>query len=80
MELHFLVMCKPTYYYNNIIIVIIIIMFYSKSPVQVSGSLIYFRGIKILEAIIQSLNDSGMSSAQEVILTGCSGTTIELCI
>lgn len=52
-------------------------MFYtSESPVQVGGTSIYFRGIKILDAIIQSLKDGGMSSAQEVIFTGCSGITI----
>ncbi|XP_011405404.1 PREDICTED: pectin acetylesterase 5-like [Amphimedon queenslandica] len=45
---------------------------YVESPVQVSGTSIYFRGIKILEAIIQSLKDGGMNSAEEVILTGCS--------
>lgn len=54
-------------------------MFYtSESPVQVGGTSIYFRGIKILDAIIQSLKDGGMSNAQEVIFTGCSGITIEL--
>ena len=40
----------------------------------VNGTSIYFRGIKILTAIIDHLLSNGMDSAESVILTGCSGS------
>ena len=46
----------------------------SANPVNVKGTNIYFRGFKILQLILQSVMDKGMSNAKEVILTGCSGT------
>ncbi|XP_019854868.1 PREDICTED: pectin acetylesterase 5-like [Amphimedon queenslandica] len=45
---------------------------YVEKPVKVHGTDIYFRGFKILQAIIQSLMSKGMKNAQEFILTGCS--------
>uniref|UniRef100_A0A1X7SGA5 Pectin acetylesterase n=1 Tax=Amphimedon queenslandica TaxID=400682 RepID=A0A1X7SGA5_AMPQE len=44
----------------------------SAEPVNVKGTNIYFRGFKILQLILQSVMDKGMSNAKEVILTGCS--------
>eukprot|EP00731_Ephydatia_muelleri_P030436 Em0021g959a len=37
-----------------------------------STTTIYFRGLKVLNAVLQSLLDAGMKDASEVILTGCS--------
>ena len=36
------------------------------------GTTLYFRGFKILQATLDSLMKAGMSSATDVILTGCS--------
>ena len=49
---------------------------FSEKPVNVEGTDIYFRGFKILQAIMQSLMSKGMKNAQEFILTGCSGTSL----
>ena len=50
----------------------------SAKSVDVDGTSIYFRGFKILQTILQSVMDKGMSNAKEVILTGCSGDNYQL--
>ncbi|XP_011408782.2 PREDICTED: pectin acetylesterase 5-like [Amphimedon queenslandica] len=45
---------------------------YVEKPVNVHGTDLYFRGFKILQAIIHLLMSKGMKNAQEFILTGCS--------
>ena len=49
----------------------------SKKAVDVNGAKIYFRGFKILQAVMQSLMEKGMSKADEVLLSGCSGMTFK---
>lgn len=44
---------------------------------ECGGTNIYFRGFKILQTVLKSVKDKGMSNAQEVILTGCSGMAIK---
>lgn len=44
---------------------------------NVEGTNIYFRGFKILQTVLKSVKNKGMSNAQEVILTGCSGMAIK---
>ena len=56
----------------------ILIYNYSNHPVTVNGTSIYFRGIKILTAIVDHLLSNGMDSAESVILTGCSGSPVVL--
>ena len=56
-----------------------IYLIYSDKAVDVDGTSIYFRGFKILQTILQSVMDKGMSNAKEVILTGCSGIIINFC-
>jgi len=46
---------------------------YRINPVRVGSHTIYFRGILILNVVIQALLELGVSSADHVILTGCSG-------
>lgn len=41
-----------------------------------NGTKIYFRGFRILNAVLDHLKTIGLKDAKEVILTGCSGTTI----
>eukprot|EP00045_Choanoeca_perplexa_P001990 m.22552 g.22552 ORF g.22552 m.22552 type:complete len:416 (-) comp11266_c0_seq1:74-1321(-) len=43
-----------------------------QDPVNVNGTNIYFRGHRILDAVIDSLFKRGLKEATEVILTGCS--------
>jgi len=43
------------------------------SPVVVNGKPLYFRGKKIMDAVLQTLiRDHGLKSATDVLLTGCS--------
>jgi len=44
-----------------------------KDPIHVNGKPVYFRGQQILKSDLDDLLASGMKSASEIILTGCSG-------
>lgn len=48
-------------------------MHYRMHPVRVGLSTIYFRGIQILDTVIDALLMAGVNAADNVILTGCSG-------
>ena len=52
---------------------------YRMHPVNVGLSTIYFRGIRILDAVIDALLMAGVNSADHVILTGCSGELCHIC-
>ena len=41
---------------------------------KVLNDTIYFRDIKILDYVIEALLNLGVNKAEQVILTGCSGT------
>eukprot|EP00055_Hartaetosiga_balthica_P018220 m.130795 g.130795 ORF g.130795 m.130795 type:complete len:444 (+) comp9473_c0_seq5:3561-4892(+) len=41
-------------------------------PISVNGDKIFFRGRRIIDAVIQTLMGLGLSNASEVMLTGCS--------
>ena len=43
------------------------------NPVKVGIFTIYFRGIRILDAVTDALLTAGVNAANHVILTGCSG-------
>ena len=43
------------------------------NPVRVGNDTIYFRGIRILDTIIDTLLVEGVNASDHVILTGCSG-------
>ena len=44
-----------------------------EDPIEVQGKKIYFRGFRILKALVKNLLDvQGMSKATDVLLTGCS--------
>ena len=43
------------------------------NPVKVGIFTIYFRGIRILDYVIDALLTAGVNAANHVILTGCSG-------
>lgn len=45
---------------------------YREFPIEVGGSKLYFRGKAILKALIEHLMQNGMSTATDVMLTGCS--------
>ena len=40
---------------------------------KVGTNTIYFRGIRVLDAVIGALLTAGVNNAEHVILTGCSG-------
>ena len=42
-------------------------------PVKVDFQTIYFRGIRILDTVINALLMAGVNTADHVILAGCSG-------
>ena len=50
---------------------------YRIHPVIVESQTIYFRGIRILDAVIDALLTAGVNAADHVILTGCSGDPIK---
>ena len=41
-------------------------------PVEVNGEKLYFRGKRIIDAILQTLTPMGLKDADIVLLTGCS--------
>ena len=45
----------------------------SEQPQTINGTTIYFRGFRILKAILNNLLLAGLSTSEQVILTGCSG-------
>ena len=45
---------------------------------MVDGYPIYFRGFRILNAVIEYMLENGMQNAERVILTGCSGNELSL--
>ena len=47
-------------------------------PVRVEFHTIYFRGIRILDTVIDALLMAGVNTADHVILTGCSGEPNEV--
>ena len=49
-------------------------------PVKVGIFTIYFRGIRILDTVIDALLMAGVNDADHVILTGCSGELTEICM
>jgi len=48
-------------------------------PAKVGIFTIYFRGIRILDTVIDALLMAGVNAADHVILTGCSGELPEIC-
>ena len=42
-------------------------------PVKVGNDTIYFRGIEIIDHVIEALLNLGVNKAEQVVLTGCSG-------
>jgi len=49
--------------------------FYSSNredPVMVGGQKLYFRGKRVLNAVLDTLDDMGMINAKEIVLSGCS--------
>ena len=49
------------------------VLMYRTKPVVYGGTTIYFRGIRVTQAILDDLAAKGIKSASEVIVTGCSG-------
>ena len=49
------------------------VLMYRTKPVVYGGTTIYFRGIRVTQAILDDLATKGIKSASEVIVTGCSG-------
>ena len=47
------------------------------NPVKVGIFTIYFRGIRILDTVIDTLLMAGVNVADHVILTGCSGEQLD---
>ena len=43
-------------------------------PLDIDGTMIYFRGFRILKATLKALFEKGLNDASEVVLSGCSGT------
>ena len=50
-----------------------ILFFYSDDPVVWNGTTLYFRGFRILNAIIDELLTLGGDNMEDIIFTGCSG-------
>ena len=50
---------------------------HSSSPVTYNGTTVYFRGLRILMAIVEDVLGRGLKSATEVIITGCSGEGVD---
>ena len=44
------------------------------NPVKRNDTTLYFRGFKILEAVIDSVLETGGDKIEQLILTGCSGS------
>ena len=45
----------------------------SNNPVDIDGTAIFFRGFRILQGVLKSLEIIGSMEAEDFILTGCSG-------
>ena len=69
MEHPFQATCK-----NICLFQLLVLTFYCRmNPVKVGVFTIYFRGIRILDTVIDALLMAGVNAADHVILTGCSG-------
>lgn len=54
------------------------LLFFSDTPVNWNGTTLYFRGFRVLGAVIDAVLAVAGENIEDVILTGCSGNSVAM--